>query len=190
MPLKTFQCAGIVSAHRSRAVVELEHLVANDHAELERAMYALSAWAPTAEQRATLDAARLAFAAHAEAESNVLHAAFVHVPPDHAASRWLADVLRAHERQEALLWRLARNVPNTIEWTETLGELRVSFFDHHREERVGLLPLLREVVVPDVYCLLATSYATERLRALAMMSAVVAKARSRGERTPSFVRPD
>jgi hypothetical protein len=161
-------------------VVELEELIASDHAELERAVYALSAWAPTAEQRATLDAARLAFAAHAEAESNVLHAALVRVPAEHIGSRMLTDMMRAHAHQEALFWRLARNVPNTVEWTEVLGELRTSCFDHHREERLGLLQLVREVVAPDVYCLLATSYATERLRALAMMSAVVAKARARG----------
>ena len=160
-------------------MVELEDLIASDHAELERAVYALSAWAPTAEQRATLDAARLAFAAHAEAESNVLHAALVRVPPDHIASRMLVEVLRSHAQQESLFWRLARNVPNTVEWTEALGDLRASCFDHHRDERIGLLPLVRELVAPDVYCLLAPSYATERLRALAMMSAVVAKARAR-----------
>jgi hypothetical protein len=89
-------------------------------------------------------------------------------------------MIRAHAQQEALFWRLGRNVPNTIEWTEALGELRTSCFDHNRTERIGLLQLVRELVAPDVYCLLATSYATERLRALAMMSAVVAKARARG----------
>ena len=159
--------------------MELEDLIASDHAELERAVYALSAWAPTTQQRATLDAARLAFAAHAEAESNVLHAALARVPVEHVGSRMLVATLHAHANQEALFWRLARNVPNTVEWTEALTDLRTACFDHHREERIGLWPLLSELVVPDVYCLLATSYATERLRALAMMSAVVAKARAR-----------
>jgi len=160
-------------------VVELEELVARDHAELERAIEAMSRWAPTADQRVTLDAARLGFAAHAEAEANILQRALVIAPPMHVAARLLERMLGAHATQEALLWRLARSVPNTVEWVDALSALRASFVDHVVDERLGLLPIVRELLAADAYQLLATSYATERLRALAMMSAVVARTRAR-----------
>ena len=163
-------------------VVELEHLVARDHAELERSIEAMSKWAPTADQRVTLDAARLGFAAHAEAEANILHRVLVVAPPRHVATRLYERMFSAHATQEALLWRLARSVPNTVEWVDALDALRSSFTEHEVDERLGLLPIVRELLATEDYQLLATSYATERLRALAMMSAVVARARA-GRRT-------
>ncbi|HEY5923805.1 MAG TPA: hypothetical protein VIV11_19120 [Kofleriaceae bacterium] len=159
--------------------MDLEDLIARDHAELDKGIEALSAWSPTAGQRVILDETRLGFVAHAEAISNVLHAALVHVPRTHLASRLLTATLAAHAEQEALLWRLARNVPNTVEWTETLTTLRTCTAAHHHDEPIGLLPLVRELLDGEAYAGFATRYATERLRALAMMSAVVARTRAK-----------
>jgi len=160
-------------------VVDLEDLIVRDHGALERAIVTMSGWAPTRDQRIALDAMRLGFAAHAEAEANVLQRAMHHVPKEHIASRMLERVLSAHATQEALLWRLSRSVPNTVEWVDALDALRSSTSEHHGDERIGMLPLLRELLADDEYDRLAADYATERLRALAMMSAVVARTRSR-----------
>ena len=160
-------------------MVDLEELIVRDHAALERGIETMSGWAPTRDQRVALDAMRLGFAAHAEAEANVLQRVMTRVPGDHVASRMLARVLSAHSTQEALLWRLASSVPNTVEWVQALRELQGSFTGHHGDERLGMLPLLRELLAADEYERLAADYATERLRALAMMSAVVARTRSR-----------
>ena len=159
-------------------MVELEDLLARDHAELERAVEVMASWRPTADQRVALDAARLGFAAHAEAEANVLHLGLVQVPTGHVASRLFTRALSAHSTQEALLWRLARSVPNTVEWADAVDALRASFVEHHADEKLGLLPIVRELLSPEAYGQLATAYATERLRALAMMSAVVARVRT------------
>jgi len=160
-------------------VVDLEELITRDHAELSRALDAMAAWKPPAEQRVVLDAARLGFAAHAEAEANVLHLALVQVPAGHVASRLFTRALSAHSTQEALLWRLARSVPNTVEWVDPLEALRISFMEHHTDEQLGLFLVVRELLATDAYERLAAAYATERLRALAMMSAVVARVRGR-----------
>ena len=157
----------------TRAVVDFEILLARDHADLERALDRLGSSAlSAADRREALEAARLGFATHAEAEANVLLRAMVHVPPTHASARRVMRVLDEHCDQEALLLRLSRMRPGCLEWVRTLRVLRSCLAVHIEHERVAVLPAVRELAAPS-YERLATSYATERLRALGMMSAVV-----------------
>lgn len=165
-------------------MVDLENLLARDHRDLEHALDLLATdTLSPAVRREALVAARLGFAAHAEAEATVLFRALVHLPPDHAVSRLTDCVLTDHARQESLLLRLAQAVPSSLAWARLVRLLRSNVSAHGEYERVAVLPSVRVVLPAQPYTRLASAYATERLRALRMLSAVVATPQRRRAET-------
>lgn len=135
--------------------------LARDHAELDRlVMRLVSEPRATTTWRQALEAARLAFAAHVEAQDRALCVA------SSSLSRFVTTIAAAHRTQEDLLDRLLdENRSGTMVASDVL-ELRASLLSHDEQERLIVLPALRAAMPEHDYERLAASYATERLHAL------------------------
>ena len=146
---------------------EFGTLLRGDHAELDRVLRAVGHHTSTdIDQCAALDAFRLGFAAHAEAEAEIVRALLDRV---HAASSLyflVAQTVAAHLSQESALAALAETRPGTQAWYDRATYLRELLRHHSEHEEACVIPALREGVSALDYAALAGAYATARLRAL------------------------
>lgn len=142
-------------------------LVHRDHRDLVRGLEELLEAVTIAQLRSALDGVRLGLTAHAEAEDIVLHCALASrgIP---VLDSILGHARTAHDTQEGALARLVCTKPGTRIWRERGRRLRDLIHEHSVYEESSVIPLIRELV-PTVYDSLAGSFATERLRQLAML---------------------
>ncbi len=165
------------SGHRGcslfTAVVDLALLLARDHDQLDRAIAFLMEPTATADDRqSALDAARVSFAAHADAEAAVLYGALSHVATKHEVAGLVAQVLAGHRTQESILRRMDVGA-RTEDWMCATIRLRRSLLTHAEEEQSVMMRALRDCMPRLEYQRLAAIYATENVRALGVMSALV-----------------
>lgn len=121
--------------------------------------------ATVSQVRSALDGVRLGLTAHAEAEDIVL-ARFETI----AALEGLVRQARgAHLAQERALSALISARPGTTTWRDRAHRLRELVHHHAAHEEQFLLPALRDHAPREMYARLAGSFATERLRQLAML---------------------
>lgn len=140
-------------------------LVHRDHADLQLELtQLLDPHATSVELRIALDGVRLGLTAHAEAEDIVL-GAFESIP---LLSSLIAQARNAHLAQEGALSALVSARPQTPTWRDRAAYLRDLVAAHGRQEEGHLIPALREYA-PEAYKHLAGTFATERLRQLAML---------------------
>ena len=159
------------------AVGDVAVLLARDHGELDRLVSILVASDRTSrEWQVALDAARLGFAAHADAQQQALA-----VGRGTTVDRIVEYVLVAHRVQEKLLDRIADPSRPTELVTIDALELKSSLLSHDEQERLMVLPALRDAIPVADYDRLASAYATERLRALGAMWRVVPRHRTNAE---------
>lgn len=141
-------------------------LLRRDHSDLEQELtLLLDPTATVAQLRSALDGVRLGLVAHAEAEDIVL-GRFEIVPE---LQLLVAQARAAHLAQEGALSALVTARPATAGWRDRAHHLRELVRIHAMNEELNLLPALRKHVSPDRYAQLAGSFATERLRQLAML---------------------
>jgi hypothetical protein len=153
-------------------VGEFGVLLARDHGELDRLIITLvtedrgsSVW------RQALEAARLGFAAHVEAQERA------HLLAGPGQARLIAYVTAAHRVQEQLFDRLSdERRPLSLVATDAL-ELRSSLLSHDEQERLIVLPALRDEMGRAAYARVAPTYATERLHALGALFKVAPRPR-------------
>lgn len=142
---------------------ELVSLLDRDHVDLQTELTCLLDPAMTLhELRATLDGVRLGLVAHAEAEDIIL-APFEHEP---SLARPVAESRAAHLAQERALATLVSMRPGTSAWRDRAQQLRELVRLHALRESSDLIPWLSR---HPAYGSLAGSFATERLRQLAML---------------------
>src|SRR3954470_1291276 len=141
-------------------------LLRRDHTDLQDELtQLLDPVASSAELRMALDGVHLGLTAHAEAEDIVL-GRFEMLP---ALQILIAQARAAHRAQEGALTALVTARPQTDTWRDRAQHLRELVECHARQEEQYLLPALREHVPCEHYGRLAGSFATERLRQLAML---------------------
>lgn len=141
-------------------------LLRRDHTDLQEELtQLLDPSASLADMRTALDGVRLGLIAHAEAEDIVL-GAFELVP---ALEILIAQARAAHVTQEKALSALVCARPQTSLWRDRALQLRSLVEYHAAQEEKYLLPALRHHVPSDRYSQLAGSFATQRLRQLAML---------------------
>lgn len=141
-------------------------LLRRDHTDLhDELTQLLDPSATIVELRTALDGVRLGLVAHAEAEDIVL-AAFDMLP---ALEILIAQARAAHVVQEKALSALVCARPQTSRWRDCALQLRELVRDHAAQEEKYLLPALRYHVPAEHYGKLAGSFATQRLRQLAML---------------------
>jgi hypothetical protein len=153
-------------------VVDLALLLARDHDQLDRAIGSLIEQAGTAADREdALDAARVSFAAHADAEAAVLYGALAHVASKHDVAGLVAQVLAAHRIQESILRRMDIRA-RSDDWMCASIRLRRFLLTHAEDEQETMMRTLRDCVPTVEYQRLAGAYATEKMRAIGLMSAL------------------
>jgi hypothetical protein len=156
------------------AVVDLGQLLARDHEQLDRAIaFLMEPSTQVVDRRAALDAARVSFAAHADAEAAVLYAALDHVcEGKHDIAALVAEVLASHRVQESILRRMDASA-RTDDWMCATVRLRRTLHVHAGEEQTRLLRSLREQIPACEFQRLAGGYAAEKMRALSLLASVV-----------------
>ena len=141
-------------------------LLRRDHWDLQQELTKLlEPTATVAELRSSLDGVRLGLVAHAEAEDIVL-ARFESVPELQVL---VAQARAAHLAQEGALSALVTARPGTLGWRDRARHLRELVAYHARQEEMFLMTALVEYAGTEELQQLAGSFATERLRQLAMM---------------------
>jgi hypothetical protein len=146
---------------------ELADLLDRDHAELDRLAVLLTANDPdTPEWWITFEGLSLALSAHAAAQQTAFR-----VVSSGPLTRLVDFVHAAHRTQERLLWALAEERTPELRINYAL-ELRASLISHDEQERLILIPGLRDALPPACYAHLAQSYAGLRIRALGMVPAL------------------
>lgn len=155
-------------------MVDLSQLLARDHDQLDRTLvFLMEPSTRAADRHAALDAARISFAAHADAEAAVLYGALGHVcDGKHDMARLVAEVLAAHRVQESILRRMDAT-GHDDEWMCATVRLRRTLMRHASEEQNRLLRTLRDHIPPYEFQRLAGGYAAEKMRALSLMATVV-----------------
>jgi hypothetical protein len=143
-------------------------LLHRDHQDLETGLDQLLQAGSVREIRSALDGVRLGLTAHAEAEDIVLHIALAdgRSPPE--LDELVAEARGAHLLQEGALASLVCAAPGTQRWKDRALRLRDLVHRHAFLEETTVVPAIRELA-PAVYHSLAGSFATERLRQLAML---------------------
>jgi hypothetical protein len=145
---------------------EFLDLIHREHAELEQHLALLTLPSTESGQlRASLDAVVLGLTAHAEAELIALQP-FCCVTP---LQTLIAEIDAEHLAQEGALSALIcapLGTPCSRERAETLSEL---VHQHAVKEERYLPAAIRMHAGPEAYAMLAGTYATERLRQLAML---------------------
>lgn len=160
-------------------MVDLWLLLARDHEQLDRAITRLLAAEATPDERGSaLDAARVGFAAHADGEAKVLHSALAHVASPQDFAGLVAQVLAAHRTQESILRRMDPTARCT-DWAGAAMRLRRSLVIHAEHERTIVMRALRACLPVVEYQRLAGAYATEKMRALGVMTSLLPQRRSR-----------
>jgi hypothetical protein len=141
--------------------IDVWNLIDRDHRELENALDLFIA-TPTSD---LLDEVRLGLAAHVEAEGKALVLLFSHRLPPHIAALF-TELSASHRAQERHLVRLIDSP--RAEWADRARTLRDIIHQHHDFERTWCLPVLHAHIHADEARKLVATYATERLRALAL----------------------
>lgn len=160
-------------------MVDLASLVARDHAQLDRAISRLMEPHVTiADRRSALEAARIGLATHADGEAKVLHAALAHVAAPQDFAGVVAQVLAAHRTQESILRRMDHNAEH-VDWACAAVRLRRSLVTHAAHEQAVVMTALRACLPVLEYQRLASSYASEKMRALGLMDVLAPGRRSR-----------
>ena len=163
----TSECEGIHTA-RTLLMTDFLMLLQRDHHDLETGLDELLE-AMTVEQiRSALDGVRLGLTAHAEAEDIVLHIALVQAGSPEVLDDLIGQARDAHLVQEGALSYLVCATPGSQVWRDRARKLRDLVHGHAHHEEMTVVPAIREMA-PDVYETLAGSFATERLRQLAML---------------------
>lgn len=159
-------------------------LLARDHDQLDRAIaYLMEPSATERDREGALDAARVSFAAHADAEASVLYEALTHVVSKHDVAGLVAQVLAAHRTQESILRRMDVRA-KLDDWMCATIRLRRTLLTHAEQEQATIMKTLRECLPLVEYQRLAGAYATEKMRALSMMSSYVPVTRRVATRAP------
>lgn len=165
---------GINLVYKCLSVTEIWGLLRRDHDELERLVLVLAdPMSPIFEVHAALENLRIGFAAHADGEAFALRTLVdaVHGPP--RLEFLVSQIVGAHLAQEGALAALAAAKPGTTAWRDHVRRLHELMRHHDEHQNACVIPTLREQAPPEAYRALAGSYATERLRALAMMHPTV-----------------
>ena len=150
------------------AVGDVLALLSRHHQELDRLVLGLLATEPgTPEWWTGLDDASFGFSAHIDAESKALSAVYKRTRSADL-ERLLAFTRAEHAQQQYLLHRLTA-VTGRDRATADLLELRSALLSHDDQERMLLLPAIRESLPLAEYDRLAASYTSERLFALGTM---------------------
>ena len=124
------------------------------------------------DRQSALEAARVSFATHADAEAAVLYDALSHVASKHEVAGLVAQVLAGHRTQESILRRMDVGA-RTEDWMCAAVRLRRSLLTHAEDEQSIMMRRLRDCVPTLEYHRLSAIYATEKVRALGRMSALV-----------------
>jgi hypothetical protein len=148
-------------------------LVQIDHTDHERALRVLAdPRTPPRELTDYLDILQLALSIHATAEAKALELVVGNVTFARAVERLVRQIGREHALQRSAVQTLTRIRPASLVWYEHVAELSILVLDHGgrgehtRWQFHDQLPLaLRRLV--------ASEYATERLRMLATTSPVL-----------------
>jgi hypothetical protein len=143
-------------------------LLQRDHHDLETGLDDLLRAASVAEIRTALDGVRLGLTAHAEAEDIVLGIALVKAGSPVLLDELVGQARAAHLAQEGALAGLVCAAPGSQTWIDRAHRLRDLVHCHAFHEENEVVPAIRELA-PAVYDSLAGSFATERLRQLAML---------------------
>lgn len=143
-------------------------LLQRDHHDLETGLDELLQATTVAQLRSVLDGIRLGLTAHAEAEDIVLHGALVQAGTPDMLDDLIGQARLAHLAQEGALSYLVCATPGSPTWRDSARKLRELVHSHALYEEGRVVPAIRELA-PTVYETLAGSFATERLRQLAML---------------------
>ncbi len=157
-----------IHAARPLLMIDFLMLLRRDHHDLETGLDELLRATTVAEIRSTLDGVRLGLVAHAEAEDIVLYAALVQAGSPALLDDLIGGVRNAHLVQEGALAALVSSTPGSSRWCERAVRLHALVHEHAEYEENSVLPAIRDHA-PAVYDSLAGSFATERLRQLAML---------------------
>ena len=143
-------------------------LLRRDHHDLEGGLAELLEASTVVEIRSTLDGVRLGLTAHAEAEDIVLHGALVRAGSPAVLGELIGRARSAHLAEEGALASLVCARPGSPTWRDRARRLRDLLHLHAAYEENRMVPAIRELA-PAIYHSLAGSFATERLRQLAML---------------------
>jgi hypothetical protein len=165
--VSTSQYGGIHTAPLP-LMIDFLMLLQRDHHDLETGLEELLQATTVAEIRSALDGVRLGLTAHAEAEDIVLHSALVQAGSPEILEDLIGQARSAHLAQEGALAYLVCATPGSQTWKDRARKLRDLVHSHAHFEESKVVPAIRELA-PAVYEALAGSFATERLRQLAML---------------------
>jgi hypothetical protein len=163
----TKPCGGIHTAPPP-LMTDFLMLLQRDHHDLETGLDELIEAATVAEIRTALDGVRLGLTAHAEAEDIVLCLVLRQTGSPPILDELIGHARSAHLTQEGALASLVCASPGSQAWRDRAHKLRELVHDHALYEESNVVPAIRELA-PAVYDSLAGSFATERLRQLAML---------------------
>jgi hypothetical protein len=163
----TFECEGIHTAALT-LMTDFLSLLQRDHHDLETGLDELLQAQTVAQIRTALDGVRLGLTAHAEAEDIVLHCALVEAGSPPVLDDLIGQARSAHLAQEGALAYLVCATPGSQTWRDRAHKLRDLVHSHAVFEETKVAPAIRQLA-PAVYEALAGSFATERLRQLAML---------------------
>jgi len=121
---------------------DIDHLIADDHAVVERQFQHLEAG--RGDRRTLVDQVAFELALHADAEERVLYPAMAEVGETHEAEEGRDE----HQQAKELLVTLSNTEPGEPEFEQALSRLGVVIRQHVEEEEMQFLPQLREVVGP------------------------------------------
>jgi hypothetical protein len=157
--------------------VELGQLLVRDHEQLDRVFaFLLEPSVSVIDRENALDAARVSFAAHADAEAVVLTSALQHVAVKQDLAGLVAQILAEHRIQESILRRMDSGTRRD-DWLCAAVRLRRSSRSHGEHEQSVIMRALRECVPVAEYQRLAGFYAAEKMRALGLMTTLGATRR-------------
>ena len=156
-------------------VGDVQALLSRHHQDLDGLVSDLLATDPASPAWSIgLDEAWFGFAAHIDAEAAALSAVYRRTRSPEL-ERVLSYIRAEHAKQQRLLHQLVKATDRGVA-TGDLLELRSALLSHDEQERLLLLPALRDTLPVAEYGRLATTYASERLLALGTMPIEVLRA--------------
>jgi hypothetical protein len=156
-------------------VGDVQALLARHHQDLDHLVGELLVTEPSSSKWSSgLDAAWFGFGAHIDAEAKALSAVYRRTS-SREIERVSSYIANEHARQQRLLLRLANTTDRDAAIADLL-ELRSALLSHDDQERLLLLPALRDVLPIAEYGRLAATYTSERLLALGTMPIEVIRA--------------
>ncbi len=145
--------------------MELTALIRRDHDDLDRVLVAMLDVTTSATECASLlDAFRIGFSAHAEAQSTVFSTILRYGAP-RTLEDSIASIIDEHRSQCGAMWALAALEPCAGTWLSLALEMRVALLDHADRDDIMRSSLIDHIPATSRRHL-ASVYATERLRRL------------------------